>query len=71
MLRRNHPTSAAPYTKPLSYNAEKLLNVGAIWGVASGYGCMVLVFDEAVSLVYVHLLKTPGVVFSYECDICG
>ena len=43
MPRRNHPTSAAPYTKPLSYNDEKLLNVGAIWGIANGYGCMVLV----------------------------
>ena len=28
---------------PLSYNAEKLLNVRAIWGVANGYGCKVLV----------------------------
>ena len=43
MPRRNHPTSPPPYMKPLSYNADKFLNVGAIWGVASGYGCMVLV----------------------------
>ena len=39
-------TSLQPYMKPPLYNAEKLLkfcNVGAIRGVASGYGCMVLV----------------------------
>ena len=39
-----HASSQPPNIRStFSYNAEKFLNVGAIWGIASGYGCMVLV----------------------------
>ena len=55
------------YTKPLSYNAEKLLNVMAIWRVASGYvygvGASVMRFPWHI-LHCSTLLKTPGVVIS-------